>query len=116
IKAEAGPIKEKVDKAGEGGIDIPNLDKSIYDVLEPDGARRADRAPPRKSAESGADGETLDDKVTTDGKTKPPAEEKKAATADLSGRLRIQLAALSSDEDAARQWKALSEKHKDLLG
>src|SRR5690606_28740263 len=34
IRAQAGPIKEKVDPAGAGGIEVPYRDRKVYDLLE----------------------------------------------------------------------------------
>jgi cell division septation protein DedD len=132
IKAEAGPIKEKVDPAGAGGIDVPFRDRKVYGLLEEghdQTVKKGEIVPPKRAGESGGDGESEDDTADTaaaktgdakpaDGKTtdaKPAEDAKQVAAVPPSG-FRIQLAAVSSADDASRQWQKIIDKNKDLLG
>lgn len=149
IKAEAGPIKQKVDPtaAGAGGIDVPFRDRKVYGLVEEGhekSIKKSETVSAKRAPETGADGETEDDATdpaagktadaktaagktadakaadakTADAKTadaKTAEDQKQVAAAAPSG-FRIQLAAVSSAEDANRQWQRLMEKNKDLLG
>jgi cell division septation protein DedD len=135
IRAEAGPIKEKVDPAGAGGIDVPYRDRKVYGLIEDgheEAIKKSEAVAPKRSPEAGGDGESEDDAAeaadTKPGgagaaKDKPAdakaaeteAEEKQVAAAPPSG-FRIQLAAVSSAEDASRQWQRIQSKNSDLLG
>lgn len=146
IKAEAGPIKEKVDPAGAGGIDVPFRDRKVYGLMEEghdQTVKKGEVVPPKRAGESGGDGESEDDTVdtagaktgdakpgdaktvdkatdakTADGKTTDanPAEDAKQVAAVPPSGFRIQLAAVSSADDASRRWQKIIDKNKDLLG
>ena len=136
IRAEAGPIKEKIDPSGAGGIDVPFRDRKVYGLMEEghdEAVKKSSAVPPKRAAESGADGEAQDDaataaetkpggtqspdKKTADAKTPDAkAEDAKQEAAVPASGFRIQLAAVSSAEDANRQWQRIVSKNKDLLG
>ena len=133
IRADAGPIKEKVDPAGAGGIDVPYRDRKVYDLLESgheDAVKKTERVPPKRAPETGGDGEgdavgtdddSADRKDGTETAAGPPKKEEgtkpeaQLAAAAPSG-FRIQLAAVSSAEEIPRQWQRITSKNKDLLG
>ena len=153
IKAEAGPIKEKVDPAaaGAGGIDVPFRDRKVYGLVEEGHektVKKSEALPAKRAPESGGDGEAEDDATdpaagktadakpadskagagkgadtkaadtkASDAKTADAknAEETKQVAVAPSG-FRVQLAAVSSADDANRQWQRIVEKNKDLLG
>ena len=148
IRAEAGPIKEKVDPAGAGGIDVPYRDRKVYGLMEEghDGAvKKSETLPPKRAPESGGDGEAEDDTADAAAKvaeTKPggadkdknggetkaaedktadekKAEDKKAEEKQVAAApsgFRIQLAAVSSADDATQYWQRIKSKNNDLLG
>jgi len=140
IKAEAGPIKEKVDPAaaGAGGIDVPFRDRKVYGLVEEGHektVKKSEALPAKRAPESGGDGEAdakpadskagagkgadtkAADTKASDAKTADAknAEETKQVAVAPSG-FRVQLAAVSSADDANRQWQRIVEKNKDLLG
>jgi cell division septation protein DedD len=141
VKAEAGPIKQKVDPsaAGAGGIDVPFRDRKVYGLVDEGhekSVKKSEALPAKRAPESGADGETEDDATdpaagkNADIKDAKPADAKAADTKTAEAKkaeeqtqaatapsgFRIQLAAVSSADDASRQWQRLMEKNKDLLG
>jgi hypothetical protein len=128
IKAEAGPIKEKVDPAGAGGIDVPFRDRKVYGLVEEGHEKsieKSEAVPAKRAPETGPDGEAEDDAATdpaagktADAKDAKPADAKtaearkadaktaedaKQVAAAPSG-FRIQLAAVASAADATRPW------------
>jgi cell division septation protein DedD len=151
IHAEAGPIKEKVDPAGGGGIDVPFRDRKVYGLMEDghEGAvKKSEAVPAKRAPESGGDGESEDDDATKAADTKPSgaktadakpadkttdaktadakpvdkatdtktAEDAKQVAAVPPSGFRVQLAAVSSVDDATRQWQRIQSKNMDILG
>jgi cell division septation protein DedD len=128
IRAEAGPIKEKVDPAGAGGIEVPFRDRKVYDLLEfgHEEAVKKTEAVARKPAAETDDGasesdaaeagdEAADDKAAESKTAEAKAEDAQVAAAPPSG-FRIQLAAVSSAEDVTRYWQKIKSGNMDLLG
>ena len=144
IRAEAGPIKEKVDPSGAGGIDVPFRDRKVYGLMEEghdEAVKKSEAVAPKRAAESGGDGEAEGDDAAKAAETKPggaqtpdkktaetktpdtkdakadkTADDAKQQAAVPASGFRIQLAAVSSAEDANRQWQRIMSKNKDLLG
>ncbi len=101
IRAEAGPAKAPPDDPG--GIQVPHQSALIYDEMAP--ANRPPAAADAPEAQRPAD---------------QPVQQVPAARPERSaaavGAYRVQLAALKSRAAAARHWKRLKAKHRDLLG
>jgi cell division septation protein DedD len=96
--------------------------------------KKSEAVPPKRATEEGADGEAEDDSAAKAAETKPggadsakkaaeaktdeakKAEDAKQEAAAPPSGFRIQLAAVSSAEDANRQWQRILSNNKDLLG
>lgn len=127
LRADAGPIKTRPSEPG--GLRVPDRDKKIYErlrrgkkarktkltgriVLRP-GLLRAIREPKRRA-----------DRMITGGRARgiasieplwAGAAGKRKSTA-ARGPYRVQIAAFPKPELAARRWRRLAVRHKDLVG
>ncbi len=141
VRADSTPLK--VAPKDPGGVVVPNRDLLIYDRLDSGRAgapaRREHITPPEEpiilaKAEAAGKpaGPATNGSLGTEGKigtAKPtngappplaapaaPNGAKPVRTAQYMGPFRVQLAAYRSPEVAAKRWRAISGKHKDLLG
>ncbi len=139
VRADSTPLK--VAPKDPGGVVVPHKDMLIYDRLDSGHAtapaRREHISPPEepirlakaeaaagKPAGPAANGSLgaagkIETAAPTEGVRPLPAAPngaKQVLTAQYMGPFRVQLAAYRSPEVAAKRWRAVSTKHKDLLG
>ena len=135
IASPEGPMKQKPED--EGGMDIPNQDKLVYNLIEDGTEENIHNNPPATTSRSATKPAT---KPTTKPKpaTKPPAIAIKRPNAEpyhkvetpadaptvvspnfippKSGDFRIQIASLKNQADAMREWQRLAAKYPMLKG
>ncbi len=136
VRADLTPLK--VAPKDPGGVVVPNRDMLIYDRLDraTAPARREHISPPEEpirlaktEAAGKPAGTAINGSLGAAGKIETaapgngvrplpsaPNGAKRVLTAQYMGPFRVQLAAYRSPEVAAKRWRAISAKHKDLLG